>query len=65
MDKWTGFVIIVIMISLFVSIAIRDVAETQRNVDLAKAGLEECPVGDSKIKTIWVKDCIKYKAAEK
>jgi len=62
MDKWTTLVFIVFILIFFGSLTIH---EFHDKIEMAKAGLEECPIGDSHVRTIWVKDCIKYKESEK
>jgi len=65
MDKWTGIAVTVMLLAVFGGIAIKDVVDSQNAVEMAKAGLEECPLAENYRITVWVKDCVKYKKQEK
>ncbi len=56
MNKWEALTIIIIAIAVFTSLTLTD----KDTNELAKAGLEECPIEPNSFKTIWVKDCILY-----
>ena len=61
MDKWGALAAIAFVIMSFGGLGIQDYFNSKADVEMAKAGLEECPaiVGASN-QTIWVKDCVKY-----
>ena len=65
MDKWTGIAVTVMLLVVFGGIAIKDVVDSQNAVEMAKAGLEECPKEIGSFHTIWVKDCIAYTKLQK
>jgi len=65
MDKWTGMALVVFVVFAFGGMAIGNYTKSQSVVEMAKAGLEECPIGDSRVRTIWVKSCTEYKKTEK
>ena len=65
MDKWTGLALVAFVIFAFGSMAIKSIAKSQAKIEMAKAGLEECPMAENYRISIWVKDCNKYKESEK
>ncbi len=58
MDKWTAISVIGFM--AVVSIPLMMLSFNNPEIEMAKAGLEECPREIGGAHTIWVKDCINY-----
>ena len=60
MNKWQGLSIIIIIISFCIILAVFTISDNNADIELAKAGLEQCPIKVGSVRAIWVKDCTKY-----
>ena len=60
MYKWQGLNIIAIMISFWTALIVFTISDNNADIELAKAGLEQCPIKAGSVRAIWVKDCSKY-----
>jgi hypothetical protein len=62
MNKYEMISISVIVIVIFGGLSLDDYNKKQVDIEAIKAGLEQCIIDSGlRNKTIWVKDCEKYK----
>jgi len=59
MDKWTAITIIGFIFAMTLPLSV-SVLSNNNGVEMAQAGLEECPIKIDSHNTICVKDCIAY-----
>jgi len=61
-NLYLPLMIIVIIVTVAISTAVVNYQESNNRVEMAKTGLEECPIkpGSMSIQTMWVKDCDAY-----
>lgn len=63
MDKYTAIFLMCIVISTVLGISVEEYSKRDHEVQMAKAGLEECPQEPgsyANTKTIWVESCDDY-----
>ena len=65
MDKWTGIAVVAMFVMIFGGMAVKESMQVNANIEMAKAGLEECPKEIGSFHTMWVKDCIAYTKLQK
>ena len=60
MDKWLGLSIITVISTFCIVVTVPSISTDNSNIELAKSGLEQCPIEVGSGRVIWVKDCTKY-----
>ena len=60
MNKWQELSIITAIISFCTILAVFTISDNNADIELAKAGLEQCPIKAGSVRAILVKDCSKY-----
>jgi hypothetical protein len=68
MDKWTGIAVVTMFIFVFGGMAVDKWNQSNADIKMAQAGLEECPkngYGSVSSQTIWVKSCKEYLEGKK
>ncbi len=65
LGKWEAIALIGCASAVFGALAVKNISADKVSVEMAKAGLEECPKEIGDYRTIWVKDCVAYRKTVK